>query len=321
MATYAIGDIQGCFDSLLQLLDKINFDPLHDRLWFTGDLVNRGPKSLEVLRFIKKLKSSHVVLGNHDLYLLSVVYTGMDLNPKNNLQAILNAPDLEELCIWLRNRSLLHHDAILGYTLVHAGFPPEWDLDKACDWWPSIPSSPKSARVTWASNWSTWTRCWPRAISSRFTFPRPRRPRTSWTPRRWPRPNRACASSTWPAAASSTKPTWPTRYATDTSRVPRSTSSKRNRPPSHRSFELPSVVVVPHLGASTFEAQDKAGITIAEQVQLALAGDFVPYAVNVAAGEVSQRRASLHGSGRSPRAFHRRSLDGKPADLEVNLPG
>jgi len=131
MATYAIGDIQGCYDSLLQLLDKINFDPLHDTLWFTGDLVNRGPKSLEVLRFIKKLKNTHVVLGNHDLHLLSVVYTGVRLDPKNNLQAILNASDLEELCIWLRNRSLLHHDPILGYTLVHAGFPPTWDLDKA----------------------------------------------------------------------------------------------------------------------------------------------------------------------------------------------
>lgn len=131
MATYAIGDIQGCFDSLLRLLNKINFDAFHDILWFTGDLVNRGPKSLEVLRFIKKLNNVQVVLGNHDLHLLSVVYAGVKLNPKNNLQAILNAPDKEELCAWLRNRSLLHHDADLGYTLVHAGFPPQWDLHKA----------------------------------------------------------------------------------------------------------------------------------------------------------------------------------------------
>lgn len=131
MATYAIGDIQGCFDPLLRLLEKINFDSQNDTLWFTGDLVNRGPKSLEVLRFIKKLKNSQIVLGNHDLHLLSVVYAGVRSDPKNNLQAILDAPDREELCIWLRNRPLLHHDAILGYTLVHAGFPPEWDLDKA----------------------------------------------------------------------------------------------------------------------------------------------------------------------------------------------
>lgn len=131
MATYAIGDVQGCFDSLLRLLDKINFDSQNDKLWFTGDLVNRGPKSLEVLRFIKKLKNSQIVLGNHDLHLLSVVYADVHSDPKNNLQHILNAPDRDELCNWLRNRSLLHHDVFLGYTLVHAGFPPQWDLEKA----------------------------------------------------------------------------------------------------------------------------------------------------------------------------------------------
>lgn len=131
MATYVIGDIQGCFDSLIRLLDKINFDSHRDILWFTGDLVNRGPKSLEALRFIKNLKNTHVVLGNHDLYLLSIVYTGVNLDPENSLQTIVNAPDREELCTWLRNRSLLHHDANLGYTLVHAGFPPQWNLNKA----------------------------------------------------------------------------------------------------------------------------------------------------------------------------------------------
>ncbi|MFZ0219141.1 MAG: symmetrical bis(5'-nucleosyl)-tetraphosphatase [Candidatus Aquirickettsiella sp.] len=131
MATYAIGDIQGCFDSLLRLLDKINFDAHYDTLWFTGDLVNRGPKSLEVLRFVKKLKNTFVVLGNHDLHLLSVVYSGVSLDPNSTLQDILKAPDKDELCTWLRHRSLLHHDANLGYTLVHAGFPPQWDLNKA----------------------------------------------------------------------------------------------------------------------------------------------------------------------------------------------
>jgi bis(5'-nucleosyl)-tetraphosphatase (symmetrical) len=131
MATYAIGDVQGCFDPLLRLLDKIDYDPLNDTLWFTGDLVNRGPKSLEVLRFIKKLRNSHVVLGNHDLHLLSIVYTGASLEPEDTFQTILKAPDKEELCTWLRHRSLLHHDPILDYTLVHAGFPPQWDLNKA----------------------------------------------------------------------------------------------------------------------------------------------------------------------------------------------
>jgi bis(5'-nucleosyl)-tetraphosphatase (symmetrical) len=133
MATYVIGDIQGCFDSLLRLLDQIKFDSHRDTLWFTGDLVNRGPKSLEVLRFIKNLKNTQIVLGNHDLYLLAIVYTDVNCNSENNLQAIVNAPDKEELCTWLRNRSLLHHDSSLGYTLVHAGFPPQWNLNKAME--------------------------------------------------------------------------------------------------------------------------------------------------------------------------------------------
>ncbi len=131
MATYAIGDIQGCFDELLCLLDKIKFDLIHDTLWFTGDLVNRGPKSLEVLRFVKKLKNCRVVLGNHDLHLLSIVYAGASLDPQDTLDAVLNAPDREELCTWLRHRSLLHHDASLGFTLIHAGLPPQWDLNRA----------------------------------------------------------------------------------------------------------------------------------------------------------------------------------------------
>lgn len=131
MATYAIGDVQGCFDELLCLLERIKFDPVNDTLWFTGDLVNRGPKSLEVLRFLKKIKNCQVVLGNHDLHLLSVVYAGASLEPKDTLDAILNAPDREELCIWLRHRSLLHHDASLGFTLIHAGLSPQWDLNRA----------------------------------------------------------------------------------------------------------------------------------------------------------------------------------------------
>lgn len=131
MPTYAIGDIQGCFDSLLRLLDKINFDTYQDTLWFTGDLVNRGPQSLEVLRFVKKLKNTHIVLGNHDLHLLSIVYRGLQRDPENSLQAVLNAPDKDELCTWLRNQPLLYHDAHSGYTLVHAGLPPQWDLQKA----------------------------------------------------------------------------------------------------------------------------------------------------------------------------------------------
>jgi bis(5'-nucleosyl)-tetraphosphatase (symmetrical) len=131
MATYVIGDMQGCFDPFIGLLEKINFNSNQDCLWLTGDLVNRGPKSLEALRFIKSLKYSQVVLGNHDLHFLSIFYGQSNLNSQDTLKPILDAPDKEDLATWLRHRPLLHHDADLGVTLVHAGLPPQWDLQKA----------------------------------------------------------------------------------------------------------------------------------------------------------------------------------------------
>jgi bis(5'-nucleosyl)-tetraphosphatase (symmetrical) len=136
MSTYAIGDIQGCFNELQHLLEVIRFDPCQDVLWFTGDLVNRGPHSLEVLRFIKQLKErAIVVLGNHDLHLLAVAYGNLEhLKPKDTLTAILQAPDREELLEWLRQRPFLHHDPSLGYSLIHAGLPPQWDLSQACQY-------------------------------------------------------------------------------------------------------------------------------------------------------------------------------------------
>ncbi len=132
MAVYAIGDIQGCYEELLGLLALIQFDPQHDRLWFAGDLVNRGPKSLETLRFVRELGDVAItVLGNHDLHLIAAAY-GKPLDHEDHtLDAILTAPDREELIDWLRSRPLLHHDAGLGYTLVHAGLPLQWDLDTA----------------------------------------------------------------------------------------------------------------------------------------------------------------------------------------------
>lgn len=133
MATYAIGDIQGCFDELQQLLTKIAFDPAIDTLWFAGDLVNRGPKSLETLRYIKGLGShAVVVLGNHDLHLLAVWQQTNHHHSRNDtLNAILSADDGEELLEWLRRRPLFHHDPQLGYAMVHAGLPPQWDLETA----------------------------------------------------------------------------------------------------------------------------------------------------------------------------------------------
>jgi len=133
MSTYAIGDIQGCFDPLMRLLDKIQFNDKQDILWFAGDLINRGPQSLETLRFIKSLKQQAItVLGNHDLTLLAIGKQAIPYNPHlHTFNDILTAPDCEELLAWLSHQPLLHHDHTLNFTLVHAGFPPQWDLSTA----------------------------------------------------------------------------------------------------------------------------------------------------------------------------------------------
>ena len=132
MSVYAIGDVQGCCDELLQLMEILRFDPARDNLWFTGDLVNRGTQSLEVLRLVKSLGDrAAVVLGNHDLHLLAVAAGVSRLRPKDSFMDVLEAYDRDTLLSWLRQQSLLHHDARLGYTLIHAGFPPQWDLATA----------------------------------------------------------------------------------------------------------------------------------------------------------------------------------------------
>lgn len=132
MAVYAIGDVQGCQRELTTLLSLLDFDPDADRLWFVGDLVNRGPDSLEVLRFVKRLGEGAVtVLGNHDLHLLAVAAGARDAGPGDTFDAILAAPDRDALLDWLRHLPLLHHDAALGYTMIHAGLPPQWGLAQA----------------------------------------------------------------------------------------------------------------------------------------------------------------------------------------------
>lgn len=131
MSTYAIGDIQGCYSELMSLLHKINFDPNCDSLWFVGDLVNRGPESLQVLRFVKQLKNCVSVLGNHDLHLLAVYHEKNSLKADHTLDDILQAPDAEELIKWMRLRPLMHYDADLGYALVHAGIYPLWTIAQA----------------------------------------------------------------------------------------------------------------------------------------------------------------------------------------------
>lgn len=132
MATYAIGDIQGCYQQLQQLLDKLEFDQSKDVLWFTGDLVNRGPDSLSTLRFVKKLGENAIaVLGNHDLHMLAVAEGHIPKHQYDTLDEIINAPDRDELLDWLRRQPLIHHDKTSGFTLIHAGLPPQWDLTTA----------------------------------------------------------------------------------------------------------------------------------------------------------------------------------------------
>lgn len=130
MATYAIGDIQGCYNELQRLLDRLAFDPANDRLWLVGDLVNRGPGSLEVLRLVKSLGESAItVLGNHDLHLLAVAAGVAELHRSDTLDAILQAPDREELLHWLRQQRLVHAEG--DYVLVHAGLLPQWSVAQA----------------------------------------------------------------------------------------------------------------------------------------------------------------------------------------------
>lgn len=132
MATYAIGDVQGCWVELQALLEKIQFDPAADTLWFTGDIVNRGPESLAVLRFIKSLGARHVsVLGNHDLHLIAVFYGYAPMKRGDTLAEILAAPDSEELIHWLKACPLLHQDEASGFVMVHAGLAPFWTLQQA----------------------------------------------------------------------------------------------------------------------------------------------------------------------------------------------
>ena len=130
MATYAIGDVQGCFDELQALLAKAGFDPARDTLWFVGDLVNRGPKSLEVLRFVRGLGGrARTVLGNHDLHLLAVARGHARTRDDDTLGAVLAAPDRDALLDWLRSQPLMHAEG--GWAMVHAGVLPGWSVARA----------------------------------------------------------------------------------------------------------------------------------------------------------------------------------------------
>lgn len=130
MATYAIGDIQGCLEALEKLLGHVGFDRARDRLWLVGDLVNRGPQSLETLRFVKSLGERAVtVLGNHDLHLLTVAAGYARPHRKDTFGGILDAPDRDELLAWLRHQKMMHVEH--GYAMVHAGLLPQWSIETA----------------------------------------------------------------------------------------------------------------------------------------------------------------------------------------------
>jgi bis(5'-nucleosyl)-tetraphosphatase (symmetrical) len=134
MSTWAIGDLQGCYAPTQRLLERIRFDPAVDRLWFCGDLVNRGGESLETLRLVHSLRGNCVsVLGNHDLSLLAIGERRAEEQRRVNpdLQRVLFAPDAHELLAWLRKQPLLHADRALGWMMVHAGLAPKWTTSLA----------------------------------------------------------------------------------------------------------------------------------------------------------------------------------------------
>ncbi len=131
MATYAIGDLQGCLTPLLNLLNTIQYNPEQDQLWFAGDLINRGPESLATLRFVYSLgDKARVVLGNHDLHLLALSRGFGRLKKSDTLKEILNAPDRDQLLDWLQSQPLCYFDQTLNTVMTHAGIPPCWDLSQ-----------------------------------------------------------------------------------------------------------------------------------------------------------------------------------------------
>ena len=147
MATYAVGDIQGCYSELQQMLEQIRFDPVADKLWLVGDLVNRGPDSLQVLRLVKSLGDNAVtVLGNHDLHLLAVAEGAAELHRSDTLDEILNAPDRDELLFWLRQQRMLYTEG--DYVLVHAGLLPQWSIKQAAGLAREVESALRGADYT-----------------------------------------------------------------------------------------------------------------------------------------------------------------------------
>lgn len=134
MTDYAIGDIQGCLKPLQRALSLVAFNPSKDTLWIAGDLVNRGPQSLETLKLIYRLSdSTRIVLGNHDLHLMATYFGVRKASSKDTFNDILQAPEAAKLIDFLVEQPLIQHDKTLGYTMTHAGIPAIWDTQKARD--------------------------------------------------------------------------------------------------------------------------------------------------------------------------------------------
>lgn len=181
MAVYAIGDIQGCYHPLTELLAALRFDPMGDRLWFTGDLVNRGPDSLRALRLVRDLGDrAVVVLGNHDLHLLAVAAGARTVEHDDTFESLLAAPDRDDLLAWLQSRPVAVHDAELGVCMVHAGLAPQWSVPQALGYAQELQDALRSERshsyfqhmtgdtpTTWHPGLTGWPRL--RAITNAFT--------------------------------------------------------------------------------------------------------------------------------------------------------
>ncbi len=133
MSTYVIGDIQGCFDELQMLLEIVQYDRSMDKLWFVGDLINRGRKNLATLEFIMEQEDAVVVLGNHDLHFLACATSNKTPSRKDTFSDVLASPNLPAIIDWLRCRPLIHYAPDLGFAMVHAGLPPHWNLDQCLE--------------------------------------------------------------------------------------------------------------------------------------------------------------------------------------------
>lgn len=148
MTRYAVGDVQGCLQPLKCLLDQVSFNPANDQLWFAGDLINRGPDSLDTLRFIKNLgPCTRIVLGNHDLHLLAVAYRIRPPHKTDTLDEVLQADDCEQLMLWLRQQRMIYSDPSGDYTITHAGIPPIWTLQQATQYAQEVEAVLKSEQA------------------------------------------------------------------------------------------------------------------------------------------------------------------------------